>query len=153
MAAIVALIHGKAGAYGISFPDFPGCVSGGMTLEQALRRGRETLATHVAFLIDEGLALPAVRDLDTVRADPDLAKDFADAKLMTAVELDLPGKSVRVNVSFDEKLLARIDRAAEAEGESRSRYLAEAARNVSQADRGRTGEGALTAPAPSARGG
>ena len=110
------------------FPDFPGCVSGGTTLEQALRRGRETLATHVAFLIDEGLALPAVRDVDTVRADPDLAEDFADATLVTAVDLDLPGKSVRVNVSFDEKLLARIDRAAEAEGESRSRYLAEAAR-------------------------
>ena len=128
MAAIVALIHGKAGTYGISFPDFPGCVSGGASLEEALRRGRETLATHVAFLIDEGMSLPAVRDVDAVRADSELTSDLADATLMTAVELDLPGKSVRVNVSFDEKLLARIDRAAEAEGESRSRYLAEAAR-------------------------
>jgi predicted RNase H-like HicB family nuclease len=128
MAAIVALIHGKAGTYGISFPDFPGCVSGGASLEEALRRGRETLATHVSFLIDEGMSLPAVRDVDAVRADSELTSDLADATLMTAVELDLPGKSVRVNVSFDEKLLARIDRAAEAEGESRSRYLAEAAR-------------------------
>src|SRR5882724_2614571 len=123
MAAIVALIHGKAGAYGISFPDFPGCVSGGITLEEALRRGRETLATHVALMLEEGMDLPGVRDVDAVRADPNLAEDFADATLVTAVELDLPGKSVRVNVSFDEKLLARIDRAAEAEGESRSRFL------------------------------
>ena len=128
MATIVALIHGKAGAYGISFPDFPGCVSGGRTLDEALRRGRETLATHVGALTSEGIALPIVRDIDAVRADPESAPDFADAILVSAVELDLPGKSVRVNVSFDEKLLARIDRAAEAEGESRSRFLAEAAR-------------------------
>ena len=128
MATIVALIHGKAGAYGISFPDFPGCVSGGRTLDEALRRGRETLATHVAALTGEGIVLPIVRDIDAIRADPESMPDFADATLVTAVELDLPGKSVRVNVSFDEKLLARIDRAAEAEGESRSGFLAEAAR-------------------------
>jgi predicted RNase H-like HicB family nuclease len=128
MAAIVALIHGKKGAYGISFPDFPGCVSGGRTLDEALRRGRETLASHVAFMIDEGGPLPSIRDLDAIRADAEIAPSIADATLVTAVELDLPGKSVRVNVSFDEKLLARIDRAAEAEGESRSRFLAEAAR-------------------------
>jgi predicted RNase H-like HicB family nuclease len=128
MATIVALIHGRAGGYGISFPDFPGCVSGGRTLDAALRRGRETLATHVAALTSAGIALPIVRDIDTIRADPGSAADFADATLVTAIELDLPGKSVRVNVSFDEKLLARIDRAAAAEGESRSRFLAEAAR-------------------------
>jgi len=128
MAMIVALIHGKAGAYGISFPDFPGCVSGGRTLDEALRRGRETLASHVAFMIDEGGPLPSIRDLDAVQADAEVAPSIADATLATAIELDLPGKSVRVNVSLDEKLLARIDRAAEAEGESRSRFLAEAAR-------------------------
>ena len=54
MAAIVTLVHGDAGAYGISFPDFPGCVSGGRTLDEALRRGRETLAAHVAFLLGRG---------------------------------------------------------------------------------------------------
>ena len=128
MAVIVALIHGKKGAYGISFPDFPGCVSGGRTLDEALRRGRETLASHVAFMIDESGPLSSIRDLDAIRADTEVAPSIADATLVTAVELDLPGKSVRVNVSFDEKLLARIDRAAEAEGESRSRFLAEAAR-------------------------
>lgn len=128
MAVIVALIHGKAGAYGISFPDFPGCVSGGRTLDEALRRGRETLASHVAFMIDEGGLLPPIRDVEAIRADAEVAPAIADATLVTAVELDLPGKSVRVNVSIDERLLARIDRAAEAEGESRSGFLAEAAR-------------------------
>ncbi|MEX0852934.1 MAG: type II toxin-antitoxin system HicB family antitoxin [Bauldia sp.] len=128
MATIVALVHGEAGVYGISFPDFPGCVAGGRTLVEVLRRGREALTTHVAALLEAGMAPPTIRDLDTIRADHQLADDFAEAVLVTTVDLDLPGKSVRVNVSLDETLLARIDRAAAAEGESRSRFLAEAAR-------------------------
>jgi predicted RNase H-like HicB family nuclease len=128
MATIVALVHGAAGVYGISFPDFPGCVAGGRTLDEVLRRGREALATHVPARLETGVALPAIRDLDAIRSDPDLAEDFADAVLVTTVDLDLPGKSVRVNVSLDETLLSRIDRAAAAEGESRSGFLAEAAR-------------------------
>jgi predicted RNase H-like HicB family nuclease len=128
MATIVALIHGEAGAYGISFPDFPGCVAGGRTLAEALRRGREALATHVGAMIGEGLALPEIHDLDVLQTDRGMNEDFDDATLVTTIELNLPGKAVRVNISLDEKLLQRIDRAAEEEGESRSRFLAEAAR-------------------------
>ena len=128
MASGVALIHGETGAYGISFPDFPGCVSGGATLDEALHRGRDTLATHIEAMLDEHEPLPTVRDLDAVRADPRIGDDFADATIVTALDLDLPSKSVRVNISLDEGLLARIDREARARGETRSRFLAEAAR-------------------------
>ena len=38
--------------YGISFPDFPGCVSVGDTVDEAIRHGREALAFHV-----EGLSM------------------------------------------------------------------------------------------------
>ncbi|MGB8365566.1 MAG: type II toxin-antitoxin system HicB family antitoxin [Rhizomicrobium sp.] len=31
---VIALIHEEDGAYGISFPDFPGCVSGGNSLDE-----------------------------------------------------------------------------------------------------------------------
>lgn len=128
MATIVALIHGKAGAYGISFPDFPGAVSGGATLDEALRRGRETLAANVEAIIAEGIDLPRPRDLEAVKADPTFAEDFADAALVTAVQLDLPGKFTRVNVSIDETLLARIDEHVRSHGGNRSRFLTEAAR-------------------------
>jgi predicted RNase H-like HicB family nuclease len=47
MVAVVALVHGEPGAYSISFPDFQGCVAGGATVDEALRRGREALAFHV----------------------------------------------------------------------------------------------------------
>lgn len=128
MATIVALIHGKAGAYGIGFPDFPGAVSGGATLDEALARGHDTLTAHVAAFVQAGLDLPPIRTLDEIKADPTCAEDLGDAALVAVVTVELPGKAVRLNISMDEALVARIDAAARARGESRSRFLAEAAR-------------------------
>ena len=51
----VAFIHtDDAGGFGISFPDFPGCVSDGDTVEDALTRGEAALAFHVAGLREDG---------------------------------------------------------------------------------------------------
>jgi hypothetical protein len=44
------------------------------------------------------------------------------------VPVDLPGRSVRKNITMDEGLLGKIDRAARASGSTRSGFLAEAAR-------------------------
>ena len=79
MDAVVAILHGKPGAYGISFPDFPGCVSGGATVDEALRRGRDALDFHVESMIDVGEALPEIRDIAEIRNDLDYAEDFGDA--------------------------------------------------------------------------
>lgn len=91
MATIIALIHGEAGAYGIGFPDFPGAVSGGSTIDEALQRGRATLAAHIEAIGEAGKDLPRVRTIDEVRADAVLEVDFSDAVLVTAVTVDLPG--------------------------------------------------------------
>ena len=45
------------------------------------------------------------------------------------VPLDLPGKAVRLNISLDEHLVEQIDRAATAQGQTRSGFLAEAAKS------------------------
>ncbi|CAH1671959.1 type II toxin-antitoxin system HicB family antitoxin [Chelatococcus asaccharovorans] len=128
MATVIAFIVKEDGAYGVMFPDFPGAVTGGDTLDEALRRARATLEAHVEALIEEGIALPELRSLDAITADDSLADLRGEADLVAAIEVDLPGKSVRVNVSFDERLLERIDRAAAAVGESRSGFLAAAAK-------------------------
>ncbi|MBV9217907.1 MAG: type II toxin-antitoxin system HicB family antitoxin [Methylobacteriaceae bacterium] len=135
MTTVVAFIHGTAPAFGISFPDFPGCVSGGASLDEAIRRGRETLSDHIRFMLEDGEALPAIRDLDAVKADAEFAADFADAVAVAAIEVDLPAQPVRVNISIDEHLLERIDRAAASAGETRSGFLASAAREKIAAGR------------------
>lgn len=127
MTQIYALIHEEDGAFGISFPDFPGCVSGGDSAEEALARGRTTLAFHVAGMIEDGEALPRLRSLAELRRDPQFQAD-SDGATLALLPIDLPGKSVRINISLDETLLDQIDRAARARGETRSGFLASAAR-------------------------
>lgn len=128
MAEIYALIHQQGGAYGVSFPDFPGCISGGETLDEAMVRARHTLAFHVAAMIEDGEPLPLPRSLCDLRRDPDFLADSAEA-VVALVPVDLPARSVRVNISLDETLLDQIDRAARARGETRSGFLASAARS------------------------
>jgi predicted RNase H-like HicB family nuclease len=129
MTVIVALVHGKNGAFGVSVPDFPGVASGGKTISEALRRATEALLSHVDAIQDEGFEMPVIRELDEVRADPAFEEDFADAVLVAALDVELPGKSSRLNISMDEHLVARIDKRARELGESRSGFLAAAAKS------------------------
>ena len=124
---VYALVHEGNRAFGISFPDFPGCVSGGDTIDEAIRRGREALAFHVEGMAEDGDELPVPRSLTELRKDLEFRKAAEDA-VVVSVPVDLPGKAVRVNISMDERLLESVDRAASATGQSRSAFLAEAAR-------------------------
>lgn len=69
----VSFIHREQAGYGVSFPDFPGCVSVGNTVDDAVRHGSEALAFHVDGLVDDGEAIPSPRSIDAVKADPALA--------------------------------------------------------------------------------
>ena len=86
MVAVVVLVHGVPGAYGVSFPDFPGCVAGSETIDEALRRGCDALDFHVESMMEIGEALPAIRDIAEINADPDYAEDFADAVVALSME-------------------------------------------------------------------
>jgi len=44
--------------YGVVFPDLPGCVSGGDSVEDASEMAAPALALHVEGMMEEGLALP-----------------------------------------------------------------------------------------------
>lgn len=79
MVAVVALVHGKPGACGISFPDFPGCIAGGETIDDALRRGRDALDFHVESMVVVGESLPKVRNLGEIEAEAYQDEDFVEA--------------------------------------------------------------------------
>ena len=69
----VAFIHRDDAGYGVSFPDFPGCVSVGGTADDAVRQGSEALAFHVEGLGADGEPIPQPRSIDAIKADPSLA--------------------------------------------------------------------------------
>jgi predicted RNase H-like HicB family nuclease len=60
MAQYLAHVHKDAGSdFGVSFPDFPGCVSAGSTLEEARAMAAEALALHIEGLRADGETIPA----------------------------------------------------------------------------------------------
>jgi predicted RNase H-like HicB family nuclease len=122
-----ALIHEEDGVFGISFPDFPGAVSTGRSEEEVIRKGSEVLSFHVAGMIEDGDALPVLRSLAELKADRAF-RDAARGAVIALILFELPGRSVRLNISMDENLLDAVDRAAQAAGQSRSAFLAEAVR-------------------------
>ena len=126
----VAFIHGGDGpGFGISFPDFPGCVSDGDTVEETIQRGAAALAFHVEGMIEDGEAVPEPRAVGEIRADPSLAewREGSDTAFVPLV-LD-KGSPRRVNVSLDYGLLQAIDDEAKRRGMTRSAFLSSAARN------------------------
>lgn len=118
-----AILDRGADGYGLYFPDLPGCVSAGETADEAARGGAEALALHLEGMVEDGEALPSPSALDELPADPDVEEV---ARML--VSATLPSRAARINVTIDEGLLARIDRAAEENGLTRSGFLAQAAR-------------------------
>lgn len=128
MAQVVMLVHEENKRFGASFPDFPGCTTAAGDLDNLLTKANEALAFHVAGMIEDGRQLPPIRSLTELRADPQFREDASDAILVTLVPVELPSKVLRVNITLDENTLGLIDRAAEASGETRSGFLARAAK-------------------------
>lgn len=70
----IAFIHGDDAGYGISFPDFPGCISTGTTTEDVIRHGAEALAFHIEGMVEDGLPIPRPRSARDVETDSSLAE-------------------------------------------------------------------------------
>ena len=121
MTTYIALIRKEAASdYGVDFPDFPGCVTAGKTLDDARRMAVEALTLHIEGMTQDREAIPEPSGLDAIMADK-----LNREAVAFLVEIPLrPTKAVRVNIMLPEDLLIEIDRATS----NRSRFLAEAAR-------------------------
>ncbi|KQS96420.1 MULTISPECIES: type II toxin-antitoxin system HicB family antitoxin [unclassified Rhizobium] len=120
----IGLIHKEAASdYGVSFPDFPGLVSAGIDLDDARRMAAEALAFHLEGLLEDGETIPEPSSLEAIMADGDNRSGVA-ILVETKVETR---KAVRVNVTLPEDVLRRIDSFAEANGLTRSGFIARAA--------------------------
>ncbi|HZR74251.1 type II toxin-antitoxin system HicB family antitoxin [Bradyrhizobium sp.] len=124
----IALIHKDADSdYGVSFPDLPGVVTAGSTLDEARDMAAEALSLHLEGLAEDGDAIPEPSSLEEIMANKE-NKD-AVAALIPAPAASA-AKSVRVNITLPSDLLEQIDARAEAEGFTRSGFLAQSARKA-----------------------
>ena len=124
MKQFFALVHkDDDSAFGIRFPDVPGCFSAADSFDDVLPNAVEALS-----LWFEDTAPTAPRRLEEIRAE--VTAEIAEGAFLLAVPLIVPeNATVRANLSFDRGVLRAIDMAAEQLGLSRSGFLAEAARN------------------------
>jgi len=109
-------------AFTVVFPDVPGCLTFGATMNEAFDNAREVLESHLAAMADEAMPLPSATPMEEAQPDEDDAISVVARILVPAL---LPGKTVRTNITVDESLLQAIDAVVP----NRSAFFAEAARN------------------------
>src|SRR6516165_603291 len=109
----IAYLHkDRDSDFGVSFPDFPGCITAGKTLEEAHRMAAQALALHIAGMVEDGEEIPAPSTLDALAKDP--ARKDAVAFLVH-VDSATTERTVRINITAREKQVEEIDRLAQRE--------------------------------------
>lgn len=126
MAAIVypAFVTGdKERGYTARFPDLPEATTAADTQTALLSTARDVLRRQLEKLTAEDVDWPEPSELSTLSSHPDAVGATA-----VLVDVEVEDAPVRVNISIGERLLKRIDSAAEARGMTRSGFIASAAR-------------------------
>ena len=125
----IAFVHKDPDSdYGVMIPDVPGCFSAGGTLDEAIENAVEALSGHVRMMESDGETVASPRTIDAILADPDLSEELEGAIISAVTLVRDRGSSTRINVSLDLGLLEAIDQAARRRKQTRSAYLASAAR-------------------------
>ncbi len=94
----IALVHKDVDSdYGVSFPDLPGCITAGSTIEEARTMAAEVLALHLEGLAADSGAIPAPRSADAALAH----EDAHDAIALLVVEALPERTEAEAQAAFD----------------------------------------------------
>jgi predicted RNase H-like HicB family nuclease len=128
MANYIAVVHKDAKSdFGVSFPDFPGCITAGSSIDEAKDMAHDALSLHIKGMMEDGENIPAPSKLEDIMDNPDYSD--AAAILIVSVSESKP-RTVRVNITVPEDMLRKIDTIAKKRGMSRSSFLVHAAQNA-----------------------
>ena len=122
-----ALIDGKDGAYGVVFPDLPGCLAMGYTIDDALLDAEKAIRQWMDAAEERGIPIP----------DPSLLEDVEvpEGSALTSVLLVRTPRnrpSVRVNLVLDADIADTITSEAKRRGMTRKAYVEHLVRLAAQ---------------------
>lgn len=122
--------HAQA-PYGGILPDLPGCYPVGDSVEELMADAAAAAAFHIEGMLEDNL--PVSQRPQSI-AECRLHPDYEQAVLWVLVGIDETAfsKQVRINISWPESLLRQVDAYAAAHHETRSGFLAKAARKMLQ---------------------
>ena len=134
MANYIAVVHKDPKSdFGVSFPDFPGCITAGSSIDEAKDMAHDALSLHIKGMMEDGENIPTPSKLEDIMDDP----DYADAAAILIVSVcEAKPRSIRVNITVPEDMLRKIDTIARKRGMSRSSFLVHAAQNAITASKG-----------------
>lgn len=124
MPLYLALIHKEAdSSYGVSFPDFPGCITAVKNLDNVNQAARDALLFHIQGIAKDGQAIPECTSTEAaLQAYPGAFKLLVDVPYNLKVR--------RIQITMEDRLLRDLDSMAEAAGYTRSGYLAHLVREA-----------------------
>ena len=125
MSRYPAFVDGEAGAYGVTFPDLPGIVAMGETMDEALVQAEEALRDYVTETERDGGRIVEASPLE--QASP------PEGSALVAIPLiRLSGRTVRANLTLDEGVVAFMDSEARRRGMTRKAFVEWMARRIAQ---------------------
>ncbi len=124
MASYTALIDGKAGAYGVQFPDLPGCTAMGATMEQAIQNASDAMRDWADATVTRGGVLPEPRAIEALLADHEVADEIGAGAILRGIPLvRRSGRPAKANLSIDASILDAIDAEARRRKLTRSAFV------------------------------
>ncbi|MDL2314021.1 type II toxin-antitoxin system HicB family antitoxin [Desulfovibrio sp. OttesenSCG-928-C14] len=129
---IAAFVPEKEGNFSVYFPDIPGAVTGGYTLEECAEYGADILEDILQELAAEKKAIPEPSSLESVQAKVKAMRRESGLELpestlyqlFKAPSLDMV--PVKITVSLPKAVLEEADRKAREYGMTRSGLLSQA---------------------------
>ncbi len=120
-----ALIDGEEGAYGVTFPDLPGIVSMGKTVDEALVNAEEALRDYAIEAEKDGEGILQPSALERV--------EVPHGNTLVSVPLiRVTGRNVRAHMTLDEGVAAFIDGEARRRRMTRKTYVEWMVKRIAQ---------------------
>ena len=119
----------SAHSLGISFIDFPGCISVGETMAELIAMGHEALQLHVDGMVEGGDAIPDPSEVTLERTaavfdDPDDPIDGEEWIAVVPILVDLRGREADVPVPIKASLFRQVGQVAT----DREKFIVDATR-------------------------
>lgn len=120
-----ALIDGEEGAYGVTFPDLPGIVAMGKTVDEALVNAEEALRDYAIEAEKDGEEILQPSALERVEVPSGNA-------LVSVPLIRVTGRNVRAHMTLDEGVAAFIDGEARRRRMTRKTYVEWMVKRIAQ---------------------
>lgn len=120
-----ALIDGEEGAYGVTFPDLPGIVAMGKTVDEALVNAEEALRDYAIEAEKDGEEILQPSALERVEVPSENA-------LVSVPLIRVTGRNVRAHMTLDEGVAAFIDGEARRRRMTRKTYVEWMVKRIAQ---------------------